>query len=530
MPHSLEALLADAPVEQGRLRYPRSTAVRRKGDFVLYWMQKAQRQEDNPALALALHAADRLGLPLVVLFVLIDYPGAENPQYHFMLEGIAECAEELRARGIAFVIDGGRTGGEDAMEATVLAHARGAALLVADEGKLRFERRWRARIARSLLGVKERAAGAPGSFDLQGEEGAHSPVQATSWPEDSPPLILVETESVVPPLKASDRLEYSAATIRRKISGQMPLYLAPSDLPRTPRIAARMAGYPSRDELLLEWKNGLPRGRMSAGAVPESAGSPDSWKAGAFLSLQRTGFAPGYRAGMARFEEFVSGGGLSRYDRDRNDPSLEGQSGLSPWLHFGQVSPVRLARMALEASAADAQAYVEQLVVRRELALNFILFCKGYDRFDEAVPEWARVSLSTRRYQADPYDAATLEAGRTDDRYWNAAQKELVLTGKMHNYMRMYWGKQVLAWHSDPARAFRILIDLNDTYSLDGRDPNGYTGIAWCFGRHDRPWPEQPRFGTVRSMMASGLKRKFDIGAYAGGVEALYTRRIKELQ
>lgn len=518
MPHSLETLLSDAPVEAGRLRYPRNACARREGDHVLYWMQKAQRQEDNPALTLALHAADRLRLPLVVLFVLVDYPGAENPHYRFMLEGIAECARELRARGIAFVIEGGRSGGDDAMAATVLAHARGAALLVADEGKLRFERRWRARIARSLMGVKS------------GASGPLSPGDADSWPEDSPPMILVETESVVPPLKASDKPEWSAATIRRKISGQMPLYLTHTPSPLAPRIAARMADYPSRDELLHAWKGAATLENVPARPGTAAGKDADSWKAGALLRLQHIDFVPGYRAGMARFGKFVEGGGLSRYDRDRNDPSLDAQSGMSPWLHFGQVSPVRLARIALEASAADAQAYVEQLVVRRELALNFILFCQGYDRFDEAVPEWARESLATRRYQADPYDAATLEAGRTDDRYWNAAQKELLLTGKMHNYMRMYWGKQVLAWNSDPARAFRILIDLNDTYSLDGRDPNGYTGIAWCFGRHDRPWPEQPRFGTVRSMMASGLKRKFDIEAYAGGVEALYTRRIKELQ
>lgn len=521
MPHSLESIVADAPVEHGRLRYPRNACAWHKGDYVLYWMQKAQRQDDNPALALGLHAADRLKLPLAVLFVLVDYPGAENPHYRFMLEGIAECAAELRARGIAFVIDGGRSGGDDAMQATVLAHARGAALLVADEGKLRFERRWRAQIARSLM------RGKTGESDLS---GALATADAASWPEDSPPMILVETESVVPPLKASDKLEWSAATIRRKISSQMPLYLEHLPSPASPRIAARMADYPTRDELLPAWKGVAPSEEEPRVPGTAPGKTADFRKAGAFLRLQRIDFAPGYKAGMARFDEFVEGSGLSRYDRDRNDPSLDAQSGMSPWLHFGQVSPVRLAHLALETSAADAQAYVEQLVVRRELALNYVLYCQGYDRFDEAVPDWARESLATRRYQADPYDAATLEAGRTEDRYWNAAQKELVLTGKMHNYMRMYWGKQVLAWHSDPARAFRILIDLNDTYSLDGRDPNGYTGIAWCFGRHDRPWPEQPRFGTVRSMMASGLKRKFDIEAYAGGVEALYTRRIKELQ
>ena len=231
---------------------------------------------------------------------------------------------------------------------------------------------------------------------------------------------------------------------------------------------------------------------------------------------------------MAAFNNFIGSGGLDRYTEERNDPCLQGQSGMSPYLHFGQVSPVTLARAALEYSEASAQVYIEQLVVRRELALNYVLYNPKYDRYESAAPDWAKISLAAARGRKALYRASELEVARTQDPFWNAAQKEMILTGKMHNYMRMYWGKQILSWFPDPAEAFDIALGLNDTYSIDGRDPNGYAGIAWCFGRHDRPWPARPLFGTVRSMVASGLRRKFDVERYTAEVEALYTERVKE--
>jgi deoxyribodipyrimidine photo-lyase len=463
---NLAGLLDGAPLEPERISCDPSSYPGKNGGYVLLWMQKAQRSRDNPALNLGFHCANRLKLPLVVLFVLTDYPGAKPPHYRFMLEGIEECAVDLRARGVIFILDEGE------MVAAVARQGRGAALVIADEGKLAFEREWRMSLGRT---------------------------------RGLPPLILVETESVVPPSAASDHLEWSAATLRKKISSKLPFFLnPPSDLFEC-SIAGRQTDYPSRDELF-----------------------PYKEKRGTLPNLQRISFRGGRAEGMERFRNFVESSGLERYGEARNDPAAHGQSEMSPYLHFGQVSPVALARSALERSVQAAQPYIEQLVVRRELALNFVLHCPGYDKYDTAVPDWAKKSLGERSGMRTLYGKSELERGETEDRYWNAAQREMLLTGKMHNYMRMYWGKQLLSWCADPKDAFDTMVRLNDTYSLDGRDPNGYAGIAWCFGRHDRPWPMRDLFGSIRSMTGSGLRRKFDIERYASEVEALYTTREKE--
>jgi len=483
----LEPLLGSAPVDSGRLRFAAGARTAASADYVLVWMQKAQRSRDNPALDLGFHLADKLGLPLLVLFVLTDYPGARDPHYRFMLSGLRECAGDLRGRGAAFILERG-----EAVD-TVAGYARKAAVLVADEGKLRFERAWREKVA------------------------------ATAWPGSAkvPPMVIVETESVVPPDAASAKLEWSAATIRRRISAQLPFYLHKPSRPAEASAAARSADFPSRDECF-DGERGFSAALSTA--VP---GSDQPEPVGVFLRLQRQRLASGYAAGMARFFEFLDDG-LQRYGEARNDPLARGESGMSPYLHFGQVSPASLAWLALERSETAAQPYIEQLVVRRELALNFVLRCQGYDRYETAVPDWARQSLACRTGLSTPYSLADLEAGRTEDPFWNAAEHEMILTGKMHNYMRMYWGKQILAWFVNPSEAFRAAAALNDTYSLDGRDPNGYAGIAWCFGRHDRPWPQRAGFGSVRAMMASGLRRKFDADRYASTIEALYTERTKE--
>ncbi|HOX14457.1 MAG TPA: deoxyribodipyrimidine photolyase, partial [Spirochaetales bacterium] len=225
---------------------------------------------------------------------------------------------------------------------------------------------------------------------------------------------------------------------------------------------------------------------------------------------------PGEEAARTRFDTFLNTG-LDRYDADRNDPTLDGTSGMSPYLHFGQVSPVLLARKVLERGGAGAASFIEQLTVRRELSLNLVRFLPdAYDRW-EGLPDWARRTLrdaagDKRDYL---YSRSDFEAARTHDPYWNAAQNQLVRSGSIHNYMRMYWGKKMLEWSADPREAYGTALYLNDRYALDGRDPNGYAGVAWCFGRHDRPWAGRAVFGTVRYMNAAGLRRKFDADVYA---------------
>jgi deoxyribodipyrimidine photo-lyase len=220
---------------------------------------------------------------------------------------------------------------------------------------------------------------------------------------------------------------------------------------------------------------------------------------------------------------------LPFYADERNDPGLETQSGLSPYLHFGQVSPVTIARAVRRASGvseAARAAFLEQLIVRRELSMNFVAHTAAYDSF-ACLPAWARATLAAHARDARPhqYSARQLEEGRTHDPYWNAAMSEMRLTGRLHGYMRMYWGKKIIEWSPSPAAAFRTALRLNNRYFLDGRDPNSYAGVAWCFGLHDRPWQQRPIFGMVRYMNESGLRRKFDIEGYVRRIEGLGKER-----
>jgi len=196
-----------------------------------------------------------------------------------------------------------------------------------------------------------------------------------------------------------------------------------------------------------------------------------------------------------------------------------GSSEMSPYLHFGQVSPVTLALLAQEHGGRGTPAFLEELIVRRELAVNFVRYHDQYDSF-ASLPAWAQKTLLL--HQGDQreyvYSAADLERAATHDPYWNAAQQEMVKTGKMQGYMRMYWGKKILEWSPTPQEAWALALSLNNKYEIDGRDPNGYAGIAWCFGKHDRPWGEREIFGMVRTMTAQGLERKFAMDRYVAKI------------
>jgi deoxyribodipyrimidine photo-lyase len=433
----------------------------RPGRYVLYWMQAAQRTEDNLALEWAIREANALDLPLVVCFGLHPaYPGANTRHYVFMLEGLTDVAAALRDRGIALVV---RIGSP---EEGALALAQEAALMVMDRGYLRHQRAWYAGVA-----------------------------------EEAPCAVLqAEDNVVVPTAAASDHLEYDARTLRPKIMRQRDRYLAilpPEDL-RRGSLGIDISGEdPSRLPTLL---SRLTTPHLDILASPYHGGQGEA------------------RARLAAF----CGHGLAFYAARRNDPSLEGVSHLSPYLHFGQISLVRVALESLRVPGESCDAFLEELVVRRELAINYVLHQPAYDRW-EGLPAWARATLTAHandpRPAAYPYDQLAL--AHTHDPYWNAAQREMVLTGKMHGYMRMYWGKKIIEWSPRPDVAQQWMLALNDTYELDGRDPNGYTGVAWCLGLHDRPWQPRPIFGNVRYMAASGLERKFDIGAYVRRIEAL---------
>ncbi len=429
--------------------------------FVVYWMQAAQRAEANHALEYAARAANELRKPLAVLFVLTEaYPEANERHYAFMLEGLKETREALGRRGIPLVI----RKGDPAAEAA--AFGRAAALMVVDDGYVRVERGWRRAAAAAL----------------------------------ECPLIEVATNVIVPVGTASTKEEYAAATLRPKIYRSLDRFLAP--LRETPlRVEAVEPGVESLD-----------------------LGDPDAVLAG--LAVDRSiGRSPFLRGGPSeaarRLRAFIAKK-LAAYAEDRNDPSLDGASGLSPYLHFGQISPLAVALAVKKGPAYGQAPFLEELIVRRELSFNYVFYNKAYDRF-EGLPAWSRATLLERARDPRPYiyTRAELEAAATHDPYWNAAQKEMVLTGRMHNYMRMYWGKKILEWSASPRQAFRTALALNNAYALDGRDPNSFAGVAWTFGKHDRPWGRRPVFGTVRYMNAAGLRRKFDVDAYVRRIGAL---------
>ncbi len=448
----------NTPVEQERVQVG-NTRPPRPGRYVLYWMQASQRAGWNPALEHAIALADAQDLPVLVGFGLAPrYPEATLRPYAFMVVGLRETARELRDRGIGLVARVGEP------PAVALDLAGEAAVVVVDRGYLRHGRAWRASLA-------ERAPC---------------------------PVIEVEGDAVVPVELAYDHSAWSAAVLRRRVEPLFARFLRPlpERAPRHSSLGLDVLGLDLDDERLLDRLDLDP-------AVPP------------------VDLPAGPAAARARLTSFIEEG-LPCYADRRSDPSADATSGLSPYLHFGQISPVEVAWRVRAAGEVGAEAFLEELVVRRELALNYVLYNTLYDRFD-GLPAWARESLST--HAADPrpatYDAAALEEARTDDPAWNAAQEELRRTGTIHGYLRMYWGKQILLWTADPERAFRIALHLNNRYGLDGRDPSSYAGVGWCFGLHDRPFPERPVWGKVRPMTRRGLEVKFDLRPYLARIASL---------
>jgi deoxyribodipyrimidine photo-lyase len=433
------------------------------GTYVLYWMQQSQRAEFNHALEYAVRRANDLKQPLLVGFGLMDgYPEANLRHYCFMLEGLHETQQALGRRGIRMVV---RRGNPDAV---ALQLARGASVVVCDRGYLRHQKAWRGRVA-----------------DAFGGE-----------------VVQVESDVVVPVEVASDRAEHAARTLRPKIGRHLDAYL--EDLRTTPL---------SRDSL----------GLHEAGLDLEDL---DSALSG--LTLDRSVppsrlFRGGTTEAKAKLRRFLRRE-LDGYADRRGSPEVLGVSQMSMYLHFGQVSPVYLALQVREATApeVDRTSYLEELVVRRELACNFVNFTEDYDQYT-CLPAWARATLEKHRDDARRrrFTRAQLDAAATDDPYWNAAMREMKHTGYLHNRMRMYWGKKILEWCRTPEEGFRIALELNNRYFLDGRDPASYANVAWLFGLHDRPWPERAVYGTVRSMTAGGLERKADMPAYLERVDAL---------
>lgn len=457
-------------VDEARIRVLKDRSPRR-GDYVLYWMQQAQRADDNHALEYSVYQANLLGLGVVVVFALTDsFPEANLRHYRFMVEGLAETRRDLARRGIPLLVLHGE------VPRVVTTAAGRAAMVVTDKAYLRVPRAWRRELA--------------------------SAVECR--------VVEVETDLVVPVEIASDKREYAARTIRPKIHRRLGDFLS-----APPRIepARRLDGPPE----------GLPAGLD----LHDIAGLLDGLHLDRSVSPVSVHLRGGASEARRRLNGFLAEK-LARYSVNSNKPETDDTTSLSAYLHFGQISPLRIALDAEEAGRQDpgvrdqVQDLLEQLIVRRELAFNYCYYEQDYDAYD-ALPHWARATLGDHASDERPviYSEEDLEAARTHDDYWNAAMKEMMVTGRMHNYMRMYWGKKILQWSPNPREAFERTLRLNNRYFVDGRDPNSFVGVAWVFGLHDRPWTEREIFGTVRIMLASGLERKCDI--------ASYVRRIREI-
>ncbi len=423
---------------------------------VVYWMSRDQRVKDNWALLYAQELALSLGRPLGVVFCLAPaFLGATFRQYVFMLKGLRKVAQDLDNLNIAFFLLRGNPPQE--LARFVENHPVGA--VVSDFSPLRLVREWRSTAAASI--------------DVS--------------------LTEVDAHNIVPCWVASPKAEYGAYTLRPKLKRLLPEFL--EEFPALARHPITWEG--ERPEI--PWEN-LAAALAIDFSVPEV-----------------TWLTPGERAASSQLEHFLEHQ-LPFYQERRNDPPRGGQSDLSPYLHFGQLAPQRVALEVENRQGHDAsrEAFLEELIVRRELSDNFCFYQPHYDTF-AGFPAWARKTLNQHREDRREYlyPLETLESARTHDYLWNAAQQEMVQRGKMHGYMRMYWAKKLLEWTASPEEAQAQAIYLNDKYELDGRDPNGYAGIAWSPGGvHDRAWFERPIFGKIRYMSYKGCRSKFNVRAY----------------
>lgn len=451
----------DRLANQTRILVRRSGPPRKDASCVVYWMQRAMRIQDNPALDVAIETGNLLGLPVVVFFSVIpNYPNANLRHYHFMAQGLRDVAEDAAERGVGFVL---RRHPDNSVEAFL--EEVEAALLVGDENPCREPERWRRVLAKRL--------------------------RLPYWTVDA---------DVVVPSRVFDRSFVLLHHFRPHLKAELPKYLVT----------------PKRIEPLHPWKPHK--------AVPTFP--PDRDITEGFTKLDRTvnpvdSFTGGTHAAMKRMGEFVRLE-LASYEENRNHPELNGTSRLSPYLHFGNIGPLTVA-LAVEkevkhgrVSVATRDRFLDQLIGWRELSVLFVRHEPDYDNWECAAP-WAKKTLIEHAGDPRPhrYSLKQLERGETSDDLWNAAQRQMVDTGWMHSYMRMYWAKKILEWAPDPATAFDWAVLLNDRYELDGRDPNGYAGIAWAIvGRHDRPWFNRPVFGLVRTMMEASTAKKFDATSY----------------
>jgi deoxyribodipyrimidine photo-lyase len=431
-------------------------------------MQRAQRGIDNHAVNVAVKAANALGLPLVVYFAgITNFPNSNLRHYCFLNQGLPDIEANLAARNISFVL---RNAPNESHE-RLLADVR-AAMVVGDENPMREPERWRRELA--------------------------AKIRIPFWTVDA---------DVVVPSKLIEKAQYGAYTIRPRLYRLLPEFLVAYENPKAAYAWHRPKGFVAdsvHEDMTKGWKE-----------LDRSVGPVTAWTGGTHAGLKRL--------------KLFTGRMLKDYDTQRNKPEVDGTSAMSPYLHFGHVGPLTIA-LTVEAAVkkdpalkAARDAYFNELIVWRELAVNFVRYTAMYDSA-ECAEDWAKRTIAdhAKDQRERLYSLRELERAETYDELWNSAQLQMVQHGWMHNYMRMYWAKKILEWTPDVATAVKSAIYLNDKYELDGRDPSGYAGIAWSMlGKFDRAWGERPVFGKIRYMSGASTGRKFDSNLYIGQMREL---------
>jgi deoxyribodipyrimidine photo-lyase len=428
-----------------------------------------RRVESNHALAHAATLADELGFPLLFYEGLTcTYASANDRLHTFLLEGVAETERRAAQAGIGYVfyLRQRRSDPNDALYRL----AKEAAAVVTDDYPVFI--------------AAEHNQSVPGRIGA-----AYFAVDA----------------SCVVPMSSFDKREYGAYTIRPKIRKLLPEHLKP-----IPRIQLKRRWNAPRPPIHTEVTTRNINDLVAASEIDHT------------VEPSRT--VRGGRSAAEKHLRHFLRHSLQRYAREKNEPSARATSGLSPYLHFGHISALEIA-LAVRKHAARhkmiADEFLEELIVRRELAFNFARFCPRPSLAD--LLEWARANLKKHAHdrRVHNYTYEQFERAQTHDALWNAAQKQMLLEGHIHGYYRMYWGKKIIEWSPTFPDAFDIMVRIHDRYALDGRDPNTYANILWCFGLHDRPWPERPIFGTMRYMSLQGMARKTKIEDYIRQIERL---------
>ncbi|TXT62615.1 MAG: Deoxyribodipyrimidine photo-lyase [Promethearchaeota archaeon] len=423
---------------------------------VLYWMSREQRIEDNWAFLYAQEIAIKRKKPLIVLFCLLpSFMNALFRAYKFMIEGLQEIEQHLKLLHISFIVKKGSP-------ETIIpqfSEKYPISTLITDFSPLKTKQMWITRILDTI------------SCDFY-EIDAHN---------------------IIPVWEASSKKEYAAYTLRNKIQPKLKNYLV-----EFPKIKKHFPQWKESEE-----ENELPN-HLESLTVPRETYP---------IKIFKSGEAHAKKVLTSFLKE-----DLKSYTRKRNDPNADVTSNLSPYLHFGQISSQRVVLEAQKIIPIKQlkNSFYDEIIVRKELSDNFCYYEPNYDSF-EGFHSWAQETLNQHREDTRDhlYTQKDFETANTHDEAWNAAQLQMIKTGKMHGYMRMYWGKKILEWTESPEEALEIAIYLNDKYELDGRDPNGYTGIAWSIGGiHDRAWKERKVYGKIRYMSYNGLKRKFDVQEY----------------